>query len=74
MSWEPPVFDGHPMAEIEVGGGAPQPRWRPWGIRWRKPKTEIVFIHVCADCERIRSVLFYSEDRWLCQTCRDKPN
>jgi hypothetical protein len=27
-------------------------------------------ITVCATCERVRSVLFLSRDRWFCTACR----
>lgn len=29
-------------------------------------------IYLCANCERMRTVLFLSKDRWLCTACRNE--
>ena len=67
--FEPEVFEGHPTTEI-LAEQPEEPHWRPWGIVWKRPKPKLVPIHVCANCERIRTVLFHETDRWLCNDCR----
>jgi hypothetical protein len=29
-------------------------------------------ITVCGSCERLRTILFFSKDRWLCTSCREE--
>lgn len=74
MSWEPRVIGGHPALVLEPDDSltTPEPHWRPWGIRWKYPKSEPTVIHLCANCERMRTVLFLSHDRWLCTACRNE--
>lgn len=70
--FEPRVISGHPHIVVEPSEQAPVPHWRPWGVKWKHPKTQPIIIHVCANCERMRTVLFLSEDRWLCTACRNE--
>ena len=63
---------GHPTIELEPSFPAVEPHWRPWGISWKQPEPQPVVIYVCANCERMRTVLFLSEDRWLCTACRNE--
>ena len=72
MSWEPKVIRGHPALILDPEEQAPAPHWRPWGIKWKAEKAEPVVIHVCAECGRLRTILFLSEDRWLCTACRNE--
>lgn len=72
MSHEPRVIGGHPALLLDPEPGAPEPHWRPWGIKWKHPKSEPVVIYLCANCERMRTVLFLSKDRWLCTACRNE--
>lgn len=34
--------------------------------------TQVGMITVCAGCERIRTILFLSGDRWFCTACREE--
>ncbi len=29
-------------------------------------------ITVCGSCEKLRTILFFSKDRWLCTSCREE--
>ena len=69
---EPEVIKGHPKIELEPEAQPAEPHWRPWGIKWKEPKPEPVVIYLCACCERVRTVLFLSNDRWLCTACRNE--
>lgn len=31
-----------------------------------------IMITVCAECEKMRTVLFLHEDRWFCTNCRNE--
>lgn len=46
-------------------GGHPEAELIP-----EDPNVRNLTITVCANCERIRTVLFLSGDRWFCTSCR----
>lgn len=79
MAWQPDELEaldrstiaGHPKLELD-----PAPTreavWRPWGVRWKERTPEPVVVYLCANCERLRTVLFLTKDRWLCTACRNE--
>lgn len=75
---EPKVIDGHP--EIILPGDPYLEEQRLRTLRHPiRGKTALVLrdepreirITVCAECERVRTILFLSNDRWLCTGCRN---
>lgn len=36
------------------------------------PDGGAVRLTVCGECERMRTILFLSKDRWLCTSCRNE--
>ena len=80
MSWTPEglealgkrLIKGHPTLDLEPAEQQPVARWRPWGVSWKTPEPEPVTIYLCANCERVRTVMFLTEDRWLCTSCRNE--
>jgi len=34
------------------------------------PTGDPVVITVCSECERMRSILWLTKDRWMCKDCR----
>jgi hypothetical protein len=37
-----------------------------------RPHAPALQITVCAGCERMRTILFLSRDRWFCTACREE--
>jgi hypothetical protein len=37
-----------------------------------RPSASALKITVCANCERVRTILFFSADRWFCTACREE--
>lgn len=82
MNWTPEslaaldkrIINGHPAVEIELDPGPPEPHWRPWGLKWKTAKPERQIVYLCANCERLGNVLFLTEDRWICTSCKNEGN
>lgn len=80
MNWTPEglealgkrLINGHPTMELDPGDQEAELHWRPWGISRRTPKSKPITIYLCANCERVRSVMFLTEDRWLCTSCKNE--
>jgi hypothetical protein len=72
--FEPRVIDGHPTMTMELSQQPDEPHWRPWGVAWKAPKQESAVLYLCANCERLRTIMFLSTDRWLCTSCHNEGN
>lgn len=62
-----PTIDGHPSIELEPENPTSVSRGWRW---WRRAEANPVVITVCAECGRMRSVLWLTKDRWLCNQCK----
>lgn len=41
-------------------------------IEAHRANAPAIRITVCSGCERLRTILFLSRDRWLCTSCREE--